>query len=62
MGTYDARRSRQSAVLLETSSFQPCLPPITCDINGTLMQKLSTGLEDPRLFRFKGQTFELLLI
>jgi hypothetical protein len=57
MGTYDARRKYQSAILLNTDSVKPCMPPITCDTNGTLVQKISTGPEDPRLFEYNGAMY-----
>lgn len=57
MGTYSASAQTQQASVLNTETFTPCLPPVTCNGNGTLAVKVSAGPEDPRLFYFAGSYY-----
>jgi hypothetical protein len=57
LGTVDPTVATQSAVILKHEDFSPCVPPVTCNGNGTLSMKVSTGPEDPRLFMFQGSYY-----
>jgi hypothetical protein len=57
LGTVDPTRSTQSAVILKNEGFTPCVPPVTCNGNGSLSMKVSTGPEDPRMFLYQGSYY-----
>lgn len=51
-----AKRQLRSYVI-NIPNFKPCVPEPTCNVNGTVVVKVSTGPEDPRIFEFKGQEY-----
>ena len=43
-----------NAYVISVGKFIPCIPVPTCNTNGTVVVKLTTGPEDPRIFHYNG--------
>jgi hypothetical protein len=54
LGFYSYLSEAQSTVAMDTSAFTPCVRPVMCNSNGTVVAKVTTGPEDPRLFKYRG--------
>lgn len=53
IGTPENRIAISNSVVVDIKQFVPCMPPPVCNVNGTLVVKLTTGPEDPRVFTHK---------
>jgi len=45
------------SAVLNINDFIPCMPPPVCNANGTLVVKVTSGPEDPRIFSYNGSTY-----
>ena len=46
-----------NSVVIDINQFVPCMPPPVCNANGTLVVKVTSGPEDPRIFSYEGAKY-----
>jgi hypothetical protein len=57
IGTPENRIAISNSVVASVKQFVPCMPPPVCNVNGTLVVKLTSGPEDPRIFAYNGSKY-----
>jgi peptidoglycan/LPS O-acetylase OafA/YrhL len=58
VGANYLKKPRQlQSYIIDIPNFKPCVPEPICNTNGTIVVKVTSGPEDPRIFKFLGQEY-----